>query len=174
MTILDIIKLGKVSTYLASQAVANGNLFNAYIDQRLPKMLYTETKSVEWIYNLDPNYPTLLGSGNYLYSLCGLFALQAKAIIAGGGGGTPVIPTPPSTGSIFPIYTNTASFDGSTNELDNPALVGQNLAIFVNELNQYIFAPAGFIYTPTGVKILVGDFNAQDGYPHNLIIEKVT
>jgi hypothetical protein len=91
-TVQDKIEIGLVSTYLALVDVLNGSIFGKKLDQRLPQMLAMETDAVRWQYETDPNDITLIGTSNYLISLCGNYYLRAVAIIAAGGSGGSVTP----------------------------------------------------------------------------------
>ena len=93
MTVADIISIAKISQYLSQIDVAKGALFGRRVAPLTPKILYTERKAVEWMYDLDPTNETLVSTSNYLYSLCRGYNLKAQ-VISGGGGGSVVPPTP--------------------------------------------------------------------------------
>ena len=84
LTPLEIINIGKISIYLAFLDVQRSGLMGARLDPRLPIMLAMETDSVEWRYNLDNTDSTLIDTANYLYSICGKYALRARSIVADG------------------------------------------------------------------------------------------
>jgi hypothetical protein len=89
-TIPEIIEIAKCSQYLADDAASKGNLFGAKLDPYLGVKIYTIRQDVSDLYDLDPNNTNgvcdLIAMGNYLYGMCGMYALTAQAIIAGGGG----------------------------------------------------------------------------------------
>lgn len=89
-TIPEIIEIAKCSQYLANNDAAKGTLFGAVVDPTLGIKIYTIRKDVEDLYELDPTNSNgtydLEAMGNYLYGLCGKYALTAQAIISGGGG----------------------------------------------------------------------------------------
>jgi hypothetical protein len=80
-------------------------------------------------------------------------------------------------GSGFPIYITSADFDNAT-DYTSEKLVGQNLIIFVNEVNQFLVPGKGFLPTATGIKMLTGsgatiqDFNATANQ-YTLVIYKI-
>ena len=86
LTVSEIIQVAKVSQYLADDDASKGALFGSVIDPMLGIKLYVIRKDVEDIYNLDPTNADLVKTSNYLYGLCGSYALTAQAIISGGGG----------------------------------------------------------------------------------------
>lgn len=88
-----IIAYAKISQFLAANDVSKTMLFKGGKPpvQRLPGLLYIVRKSVEWLYNIDPNNSTLPDTANYLYALCGKYLNQAKTII-GNTGGTIIVP----------------------------------------------------------------------------------
>ena len=62
-SIPQIINIAKTSLYLASLDVQKGYLYSPRVIPESPKMIYMETKAVEWAYN------TTIGGGNlYVYN----------------------------------------------------------------------------------------------------------
>lgn len=173
LTIPQIIQIGDVTVYLAANDNAKGNLFGQRIASPVSPVLVEQvTDALRWRYDGNPTDTTLRGTANYLFWLCGLYNLQAQAIIGGSGGGT-VIPITPGTGSgIFPIYITQDNFDDATNYNDT-RIVGQNLIIFMNEINRYLIPGVDFAYTVTGINILIPGFDATT-IDYNLVIEKFT
>ena len=169
LTTLQIINIAKVSQYLAQNDVAKGNLFSPRKIPITPQILYAERKAVEWLYNLDPTNSTLTLTGNYLYSLCRGYNLQAQNIINTGGGGS-VSPVTPTAPNIFPLYLKSSDFSDSTH-YNNPNIVGFQMALFVNEYTQqWLFMPDDIVGTTTGINVLVPGFNAlTDDYTMMLI-----
>lgn len=100
-TIPQIIEISKVSQYLANDAAANGSLYTPVIDPLLGIKLYVIRKDVEDVYSYDHNYDGLVETSNYLYGLCGMYALTAWAIITGGTGGGSVTPVTPSSSTQY-------------------------------------------------------------------------
>lgn len=159
-TIPEIIEIAKVCQYLANYATANGALYGTVTDPMLGLKLYVIRKDVEDIYNLNPNYPGLAQTANYLYGLCGTYSLQAQAIIAGGGGGIPINPvTPGGNTGTYLIPITSADFADATN-YNNPLIVGKNLAIFWNDIPRYIYSPSEWFNTLTGINITIAGFDA--------------
>jgi hypothetical protein len=162
-TTSEVINIAKVSQYLAAQFLAKNGLFGGGgIDRRLPRMLYIERKSIEWLYDLDPSDTSLVGTTNYVYALCGRFGLEAARIIASGNGGTVVPVTPPTGFSFEYLIPITASMFSSATEYNDARIVGKTLQIFWNNVNRYIELSDGeWNYTPTGIEILIEGFDAQ-------------
>lgn len=77
----QILEIAKVSQFLASVDVANGALFGAAPQPALPQIIYTETKSLEWLNGLDPTNDALFGAGEYLLALCGKYAVAANSTL---------------------------------------------------------------------------------------------
>lgn len=163
MTVAQIIDIGKVSSYLASVDVANGALYGARVNPTLPLLISMETDVLEWQSIFNPGDLTLYADANYLYSLCSAYNLEANAIINGGGGGL----IPPSGGAgvttIFPIVVNGGDFESDGITYNNANMVGYNLMIFIGGYNQeWHFAPTDFVYTSTGIQIVIPGFNANN------------
>jgi len=53
-SILDIIKIAKVSQFLAENDIDKRGLFGGGVDLQLPRKLYNIRKSVEWMYGQEP------------------------------------------------------------------------------------------------------------------------
>lgn len=96
LTIPVTISVGDASTYLSSNDNAKGNLFGKRLSSPVsPVEIAMATDALRWQYEGDPTDDTLRGFANYLYWLCGKYALEAQYIISGEGGGT-VVPISPS------------------------------------------------------------------------------
>lgn len=54
LTVLDKIKIAKISQYLSLNDVGKGSLFGQRLDPELPQKLYMERTAVEWEYNNEP------------------------------------------------------------------------------------------------------------------------
>lgn len=90
----DIIIWAKISQYLSeNEIVIKGAFDGGRKDKRHPQILYTERKSLEYLYDQDPSSDYLFEVGNYVLALCGDFLSRAQYIAALGGGGTIVNPT---------------------------------------------------------------------------------
>jgi len=99
LTIAEIINIAKYCQCLANHANSLGNLYGAKLDPLQGLKIYTIRKDVEELYELDPNNTNgvydLYAMGQTLYGLCNDYALQAIAVIDGGGG-SPVDPIDPA------------------------------------------------------------------------------
>lgn len=109
-SVSDIIQIAKVSQYLSTDELGKGTLYNKReINPYLPFLIYRVRKSVEWMYDLDPNYTNLQQVANYLSYLCRAYYLTAQGIIPGGGGSiTPI--TPSIAPSPYMFYVSSTSF----------------------------------------------------------------
>lgn len=92
-TVSEIIDIAKVCQYLSYVDILRSKTYNGTVDKQLPRKLYCVRKSVEWMYNLDPDDETLIGTAKYLYALCAPYNAQAAIIAATGSGGVIVNPT---------------------------------------------------------------------------------
>lgn len=163
----DIINIAKVSQLLASEAVGSGVLFGSTADPQLPEAIYTERKSVEWLYGLDANNGSLAGSSQYLLALCGRYYITAQTILNGNSGGS-VVPVNPTTNPNV-IFASGSDFADATN-YNNTLLAGRTFWIFFNDINRAIINPAEWVYTSTGFNVLINGFNASANPSYLLII----
>ena len=112
------------------------------------------------------NNPTIDGVSDYLYWMCGKFALEAQVIFGG------VVNPVPQTINIYPfvISGNDFALDGVS--YNNPDIVGDKLMIYVNQYsaNWYTDSQNAFIYTATGIKITLPGFNAFSGNPQFSVV----
>lgn len=173
-TIPDIIEIAKVSGYLAADDVAKGSLFSPRIDPALPKKLYMERKAVEWMYGQDVTYDTLRATSNYLYALCGLYAIRAAYIISQGGGGTVVVPGADADGPIW-IRITSADFANSTDWLE-PDVDGETFFLIGNWISRVLYPDTEWEYiSGGGFRILIPGFDATaDNYEIYLVKRKLS
>jgi hypothetical protein len=85
MTVPQILVRAKISEYLATISIAKSGIFGGGVPSHLPMLIYQVRKSIEWMYDSDPDNDYLVGNANYLYALCGKFGLQASYLIDLGG-----------------------------------------------------------------------------------------
>ncbi len=171
-TVPQIIAIAKVSEYLSLLDVSKGSLFGKRVAPETPNVLYMERKAVEWLYDLDPTDSSLVGTANYLYSLCRGYGLKAQNIINNGGGGS-ISPITPVNG-IFPFIITSADFESDGISYNNSRIVGVNLSIFIDEVSQQWLTASSttFAYTATGIQILVPGFDANN-YSYTIMIQKL-
>lgn len=88
MTISQIISIGRISQFLAAiDGYKNKYLHGVNSDGGdLPRLLYMVRRSVEYMYNQNPAHPSMRATANYLYALCGRYALQAQYLQGNAGG----------------------------------------------------------------------------------------
>ena len=127
LTIPQIINSAKISQYLAAQDVSRGALFGARVAPQTPLILYTERKSVEYIYDLDPSDTSLVQTSNYLYSLCRGYNLKAQSVTGTGGTVSPI--TPPITVSPlqFTVDASGTPFISGQSSATLDSFIGYNL-----------------------------------------------
>lgn len=157
-TIPDIIEIAKISGYLASDDVAKGSLYSPRLDPRIPIMLYMERSAVEWMYGQNPAYSTLRDTANYLYWLCGKYALRAMYILSQGGGGSAVVPGADKDGPIW-VRITSADFDNATDYV-NEDVEGETYFLIGNWISRVLY-PTEWEYLPGGgFRILIYGFDS--------------
>jgi hypothetical protein len=163
-TVPEIIEIAKVSEYLAANDIARGSLFGQLTDPRLAKMLYMERKAVEWVEEHDSANTSLRGCADYLYALCGAYALKAARIIGLGGSGTVVTPTTPTGGEphINWIRVTSGDFANATDYVDT-SLDGEVFRVYANWITRYLEPNTEWEYLSGGGLRLIGwDAQAMD------------
>ena len=175
-TVPSTIILAKYSLALAIKDADRSAFKGPVLDYSLPEKIECMMDAVEDMYTLDSSYDGLTEMNNRLFSLLGRYATIAAANV-----GTSLpddgLLTPVPDSDIYPLHIQSADFSDATNYV-NADIVGDNLVIFVNEINRYIFAGEGFDYTGDGIEIRTGEndtipgFDATTGSYH-MIIYKV-
>ena len=77
----QVIKIAKVSQYLAENDIDKKGLYGGGMDLLLPKKIFCVRKNVSWMYEMNPSDSSLQATTNYLYALCGRYATTAQAIL---------------------------------------------------------------------------------------------
>lgn len=174
LTTAERINIGRLSGLYTSNELAGGRLIGGQIDKRLPNLIYAVTQGLVWMNELSSSAADLDLVGNYLISIC-RHSSKAEGVLALNNGGT-VAPITPSTGaaSVFPIRINSADFSTAT-EYNDTRILGKNLMIFVDQVNQqWLNSGAGnFAYTLTGIQLLIPGFDATANN-YTITIEEYT
>lgn len=162
LTIAQTVAIGDVSIYLADNDNAVGSLFGKRVAANGSALLIAiVTDALRWQNDGYPSDITLQGTANYLYWLCGYYAVKAYNLISGGGGGTV---GPGNVGSnIYPFWITSANFELDGVSYNRPAIVNDTLELFVNEDNQRfsIQGPDTFEKTATGIIMRIPGFDAN-------------
>ena len=87
LSIAQIIQIAKISQYLAVVDIAKGTIFSPVVKAApfTPQILYMERMALEYQYNIDPTNSSLRLIANYVYALCGKYAVKAKSMTGSGG-----------------------------------------------------------------------------------------
>jgi hypothetical protein len=177
-TIQEAVDRGYISTYLSANDNAKGNLFGRRIaSPGSPVSIQLISTVLDWGNSGGAQTDQDLRSmANYLVWLCGMYGQQANAIIDGSSGGGTVIPAPSSSTQLFPIYITNADFTTAT-FYPNTNIFGNNVIIFLNELNRYLIPGTEFSVSASGITIINTPSGNLDGFDatintYNLVIEK--
>lgn len=81
LTVPQIIRIAKISQYLCLVDINKSGLYGGGIELDLPHKLRIVREDIEYQYNLDAANDTLDATSQFLYALCGKYALYAQAII---------------------------------------------------------------------------------------------
>ena len=152
-SVSQILNIAKISEYLFVNKIRTGGLWGDGVDLSRPQKIYNLRKSIEYVYNLNPNEATLVYTANCLLAICDLAAFN---ILNGGLGGT--------VGGVvltqgYPIYITQLQFSTST-LYPNTNLIGNNIIVFINEYNRYLIPNTEFTVSAAGLTIT----EAQPGF----------
>lgn len=160
-TVPNTILYAKMSQYFSAIDIKKSGVFGGGMDLNLPRKLYMIRKNVEWLYDLDPTDDTLTKTANYLYALCGKYALQAAQVsISNGMVVNPVSPTSPTAVTMPWYYVYKSDFTNSTDVI-NSAWDGKTISVFFNgvrylDTNEFVLLSGGLL------RILLSGFNSAD------------
>lgn len=164
-TVAQILSYAPGAGYLSNNAVQKSGLFNrGRLNPLLPQQIFGIHYIIQKIYDNDPTYSGLFETANYLWEIMGRYGVAAQGLSGGGS----VSPVTPSQG--FPIYITQADFTTAT-FYPNTGVFGNNVIIYLNEINRYLIPNTEFTVDSTGVTITLPGFDAQT-YDYNLVIEK--
>jgi hypothetical protein len=166
-TVSEILTLFPISQYLASTDITKKGLNGGGTDVLLQQKIYNIGTSVQNRYNINPSDETLTDTANFLFSLMGKYGYIAQRV----AGATGSVSGISQTGQYFPIYITELSFDTSTHYA-NTKISGNNVIIFLNEINRYLIPNTEFTVDVTGITITLGGFNSSLN-TYNLVIEKI-
>ena len=163
----EILTLAPGASYLAANAIAKGQLFpRNKLNPLIPQQIYALYFILNKIHTLDPTNSALTPCCNYLWEIMGKWGIAAQGLSGSGGN----VPSPTSSQQ-YPIYITEADFTSAT-LYPNTNLLGTNIVVYINELNQYVFNTVGFTVDATGLTMLVPGFDATT-FTYNIVIEKV-
>lgn len=171
LTIPEIIELGDISVPLSANYKSNGSLFGTRFVFTAPVTIAVVTDALRWQYEAFPTigqnlatesedalitqgYDNIVisesantavrGVANYLYWLCGKFALEGQYLITGTGGGT-VIPINPGANPNpieFEVDATSYMINGQST-ITIPSFIGYNLLFVRNNVPQSIVDMGG-------------------------------
>lgn len=128
----ETITIAEISQYLCVNDLDKKGLYAGGVDLQLPRKIYMIRKNLEWLYDQDPDDETLQGTANYLYALCGKYALAAQNISGSGGSVAPISPTTrPDQLNFTVAASGTPLVDGDTTKIFS-SFVGYNLTVVKN------------------------------------------
>lgn len=112
LSIPTIVSIGDVSTYLSANYTSKKLLFGGPIIKEIPPIqIAMATDGLRWYYEGGSDPEGLLrNTGNYLYWMCGKFALQAQGIISGPGGGSVIPSSGVSLPNVLDFIVSASSF----------------------------------------------------------------
>jgi hypothetical protein len=105
------------------------------------------------------------GVADYLYWMCGKFGLEAQEILNIQTPGGQVMPG--QNQAFLPLLVTANDFEPDGVTYNNPALSGVNVMIYINNYSSswYNASSGAFIYTGSGIKIMLPGFNIFSGSP---------
>ncbi len=165
----DIIEIAEASVPFATIDTLKGQLFSPRINPKLATIIYLELESVKWAYSQTPSYANIQFTANYLYDLCGLYALRARNA---SGGGIPITPVAPPTDDCTGLELITEpNFEDDGVTVINTDWANKQLFIFWNNIAKYIISTtqggSDWEYVVGGgFKILIPGFDATVGGPN--------
>lgn len=162
----QILEIAELSISLATTDTLKGQLFSPRINPKLFIILDMETAALRWAYNQSSAYPNIQWVANYVYDLCGVYALRARYAL--NPGGTPVIPvTPGGDDDCNGVeYITSPDFEADGKTVSRPDWAGKQIKIFWNNIPKFIKEGVDWIYiVGGGFEIIIPGFNATASGP---------
>jgi hypothetical protein len=171
------INTAKISQFMVSNDIAKGSLFGQKLNPYWDIDLYMERKALEWADDQNADYEDIYAVTQYVWWLCYKTAKAQYILNSGTGGEVAPVQSPDDCCiDLYPIHITQADFEADGVSYVNSDIVGDNIMIFVNQVSQTWWFSSGnntgFVYTPTGIRITIPDFDANT-YDYDIIIEKL-
>lgn len=175
-TISEIIQRGGLSIGYAANDNAKGALFGKRLAAPgSPQIIAMVTDALTWANDgAITDAKDIREIGNYLVWLIGKYGQQAAARLGQTDGGGSLVPGGGGDGTadIYPFVITSDDFESDGTSYNNADIVGDNLMIFINEwTQQWLLAPTAFIYTSTGIQIVLEGFDANT-FDYTIVIQK--
>lgn len=145
LSVPQILQIAKISQYLAVADIAKGTIFSPVVKAApfTPQIIYMERKALEYQYNNNPSDSNLIKIGNYVYALCGKYAVQAQNIDGNGGIVANIDPLPQLPMPLdFTVSTTTIIPEGAST-LTITGFIGCNIEFTRNNITQTTTDPGG-------------------------------
>jgi len=160
LSVAQIIRVAKISQYLCSVDIMKQGLFGGGIDLELPEKIKNVRDDVEYWYGLDSTDDTLRETSNYLYALCGRYAMAAQGVTGGGGSISPTNPNVSIPAPIeFVVDASTSFIIAGESSVLIPQFIGYNIMFSRNNIIQTQVDTAGTYFTwdkTTGLFVAYG------------------
>jgi hypothetical protein len=173
LTIPQIIEVGKISQYLSANKNAKTVVVNygKLPQNNLPLMIKIVREDVEYMYNNTPANANLFANANYLYSLCGGYAVEAEYIMGISNDGSPLTHLVSSLSNIqFTIGEGDAPANGSTQYVNAVLALNNTYSIYDSGRAGFLVQGVDFNYNVAGGFTLLGGVTFYSGTVYTIII----
>lgn len=174
LTIPQILEVGKIAQYLAVNRNAKTSVVNygKLPQNNLPLTIKIVREDVEYMYNNNPTEVSLLSNANYLFSLCGEYAVEAEYIMGINNGGSALTPLP--SGSLaniqFTIGVGDAPANGSNQYVNAALSLNTTYSIYDSGRAGFLVQGVDFSYNILGGFTLLGGVTFYSGTVYTIII----
>ena len=169
-TIPEIVSIRPIAQYLAQIDIPKRGLMGGGRDILLPEKIRLIGRSVQRIYDFDANDSTLQLTGNFLYTLLGIYGLEAMIIEDNAGTVSPIQPS--QGGNIYPFYIHSNNFESDGKTYLNSRIAGDLIAIFIDEGSQQFFPSTNFTYVTGGGFTITADWFDATQFDYTVRVEK--
>jgi hypothetical protein len=150
MSVQTIINGAKEAQYVTDIIRASGRLFNVGMTDFLPRLIYCTRKSVEWLFDQDPNDDTLTATSDYLLAISVLYWSPETSISNASGGGAGVAPVVSAPNSPLPYdfeVTGSSFIIGGQSVKTINSFIGYNIIFTRNNIVQSTVDTGGSYYS---------------------------
>lgn len=163
----QILEIAELSISFATTDTLKGKLFSPRINPKLFVLLDMETAALRFAYNQSPTYPNIQWVANYVYDLCGIYAIRARNALDPGG--IPVIPVTPGSDTYCNgvEYITSANFELNGTTVINADWANKQMKLFWNNIPKFIKEGIDWVYVfGGGFQIIIPRFDASPGGPN--------
>lgn len=150
MSVQTIINGAKEAQYVTDIIRVGGRLMNSGMTDYLPRLIYCTRKSVEWLFDQDPNDDTLTSTSAYLLAITVRYWSPETSLSNASGGGAGVAPVVSAPSAPLPyefVVTGSSFIIAGQSAKTINAFIGYNIIFTRDNVPQTTVNNGGSYYS---------------------------